>query len=137
MRSKPTLLPIAIGCIFWYAVNREAIAAGPDGEAVAFDLWFPFLIPFGLTFLVRDIYRWAKRKARSDKEPKAVNRTATAHEDPEVARLRRRLREAEKQAANKAALPKLRERKMLAENRVRELTRELEEAEASIAQLDE
>ena len=64
------------------------------------------------------------------------NSSESSDEDPEVARLRQRLHEAEKQAANKAELPKLRERKMLAESRVRELTRELEETEALIAQLD-
>jgi uncharacterized membrane protein YhaH (DUF805 family) len=64
------------------------------------------------------------------------NSSEPSDEDPEVARLRQRLHEAEKQAANKAELPKLRERKMLAESRVRELTRELEETEALIAQLD-
>lgn len=51
------------------------------------------------------------------------NRTESADEDHEVARLRQRLDELEKQAANKA------------ESRLRELTGELEEAETLIAQL--
>ena len=69
MRSKSTLLLVAIGCFVWFAANREALEAQSKGEVGAFDLWFPFLIPFGLGVLVRAMYR---KMSNGDKESKSA-----------------------------------------------------------------
>mgnify|MGYP001362686148 CR=1 FL=1 len=62
MRSKSTLLLIAAGCLGWYVANREAIAAQSAGEAGTYDLWWPFIIWFGVAALIRAIYRKVSRK---------------------------------------------------------------------------
>jgi len=67
MRSKSTLLLVAIGCFVWFAQNRLAITAQSNGEAATFDLWLPFLIPFGLASLVRAIYRKLSNSPKSYK----------------------------------------------------------------------
>ena len=72
MRSKSTLLLVAIGCFVWFAANREALEAQSKGEAATFDLWFPFLIPFGLAALVRAIYR---KVTNGNKAPKTQRAT--------------------------------------------------------------
>lgn len=82
LRSKSTLLLVAIGCLGWYAANREAIEAQSKGEAGTYDLWWPFIIWFGLAALVRAIYRQISDKTNAEKPKSKPLTTPKESEKP-------------------------------------------------------
>jgi hypothetical protein len=91
MRSKSTLVLVAIGCFSWFAVNGEAIAAQSNGETATFDLLYPFLLPFGLGLIVRGTFRsFAKHESEKD-----------GSVDPNVMRQREQLAAAERELLTK------------------------------------
>ena len=106
MRSKSTLLLVAVGCLGWYAANREAIEAQSRGEAGTYDLWWPFIIWFALAALVRAIYRQISDKTKAEKpKPKPQTPVASA----EAGTSRPKTPQAQKKKALQAAKAKYEE----------------------------